>query len=697
MPVAELFTSDQAATTVSAGGTTAPAGGTTETWTVTSSAGFGTAVTGVSQYHVADPALPSEIIAVTNVSGTTWTVTRGAEGTTPAAHAAGFTAQQVAGYAYLASAVQVSGTPAAGQVPAAAGTGNTATWAYAPVDWLNVVTAYGADPAGVADSTTAIGSAITAAASSGQPVYFPAGTYKITAALNWKITGLTVIGAGSGTTTISQATANTPILQVAGSYQDISGLTLTWPSQQTSGQTSSIAVEFGDDTAGSCFQSWFHDLQIQHASTGLAISPAITTVAGMFSCLLQDIAIGNYSYSAINLVGGNGAGANCTGCVFTNIYTQDGSATPAYWPVFLEYWDEVTFHQVNIEHVTLASTDGLALVNVGNAVLAGVHFEEVTQTADQRGLIYVSASSAASRLTAYGVTNRFGSFSGATQNSVFRCNGTNGASIVVDGFLEDSSNTVTTPARYAIDFNSATGVTAYFRSFDTGQVTAQQANASTGDVVSQYNASSTHAGTSSLAPLNLAAGTLLGTAAAGAVEYDGTAWYATAAASSRQVVAADQFQCLSSAYTLTNGTSAQKLFNATSNGALTVQGSTTYFFECSIYVTGLSSSSHTISFGFGGTATFTSVLWNSYAGLSGAGSTTSAAGTSASATAITATTSGTVLQALIKGVLRINAGGTVIPQITQNTASAAASVNAGSYIRLSPAGSGSVTNVGDWS
>ena len=58
---------------------------------------FGAASTGVSQFHVADAAsgASSEIIAVTNVSGTTWTVTRGAESTTPVAHASGFTVYQV--------------------------------------------------------------------------------------------------------------------------------------------------------------------------------------------------------------------------------------------------------------------------------------------------------------------------------------------------------------------------------------------------------------------------------------------------------------------------------------------------------------------------------------------------------------------------------------------------------------------------
>ena len=118
----ELFTADRATTTVSSGGTTAPVSGTQETWTVASSAMFGAASTAVSQFHVADPLAPSEIIAVTNVSGTTWTVTRGAESTTPVVHAAGFTVYQVATAGFLGALM-----PKVTTVVVPAPTGATAT------------------------------------------------------------------------------------------------------------------------------------------------------------------------------------------------------------------------------------------------------------------------------------------------------------------------------------------------------------------------------------------------------------------------------------------------------------------------------------------------------------------------------------------------------------------------------------------
>lgn len=56
------------------------------TLTVTSAAAFPAAVTGTSQFRVI---VGTEIMIVTNVSGTTFTVTRGAESTTAASHSSG--------------------------------------------------------------------------------------------------------------------------------------------------------------------------------------------------------------------------------------------------------------------------------------------------------------------------------------------------------------------------------------------------------------------------------------------------------------------------------------------------------------------------------------------------------------------------------------------------------------------------------
>lgn len=106
----EVFTNYAQTTATSTSGTTAPASGTTETWTVTSSASFPGATTGVTTFHIADPALPGEVIQVTNVSGTTWTVIRGAESTTPVAHATGATFKQVVSAGFLTTLASLGQT-----------------------------------------------------------------------------------------------------------------------------------------------------------------------------------------------------------------------------------------------------------------------------------------------------------------------------------------------------------------------------------------------------------------------------------------------------------------------------------------------------------------------------------------------------------------------------------------------------------
>lgn len=140
----ELFTND-AVTTVASGGTDAPAGGTGESWTVTSSASFPAASNSASpptQFHVADPAAPSEVIAVTNVASTTWTVTRGAESTTPVTHTAGFTVVQVvtagdytAMFPLIPTAVQsgtVTASPGQMVLISTAGSAGTINFPHAP-------------------------------------------------------------------------------------------------------------------------------------------------------------------------------------------------------------------------------------------------------------------------------------------------------------------------------------------------------------------------------------------------------------------------------------------------------------------------------------------------------------------------------------------------------------------------------------
>lgn len=84
-----------AAAVVTAGGTDAPTSGTSESWTLGGGyTSFPTASNSAAQpntFHIYDPLFPGELIAVTLTSGSAWTVTRGAEGSTPVLHSPPFT------------------------------------------------------------------------------------------------------------------------------------------------------------------------------------------------------------------------------------------------------------------------------------------------------------------------------------------------------------------------------------------------------------------------------------------------------------------------------------------------------------------------------------------------------------------------------------------------------------------------------
>jgi len=176
MPV-ELFV-NEATTTVTSGGTTAPAAGTSESWTPATTTGFPTvspAAVPPTQFRIKDPAQPTEKIIVTDSRTTPWTVTRGAEGTTPVAHLSGFTIGHVLTAGALGSFLQLS-----------------------QESRLNVVTMFGADLTGTTDSTTAINNAIAQViANGGGVLYFPAGTYRVNSSLSAiTIPGVRVVGDG---------------------------------------------------------------------------------------------------------------------------------------------------------------------------------------------------------------------------------------------------------------------------------------------------------------------------------------------------------------------------------------------------------------------------------------------------------------------------------------------------------------------
>jgi hypothetical protein len=211
------------------------------------------------------------------------------------------------------------------------------------------------------------------------------------------------------------------------------------------------------------------------------------------------------------------------------------------------------------------------------------------------------------------------------------------------------------------------------------------------------------AGTATVAPLDytIAGSVLKTTPLAGDFEADtnGISYYSHAD-SSRGIMDVEQFINLSGTYTLTSQTAAQKLFNTTTNGALTVKAATTYYFECFYTLSSMSGTSGSFGFAIGGTATLTSIGWNSQS-LKATTQTTAATlqttyNTTAANTTIVSASTQTGGFTKISGYIRVNVAGTIIPQVSLGIA-AAAIVGANSYFRIIPIGTNAVTSVGNWS
>jgi hypothetical protein len=201
--------------------------------------------------------------------------------------------------------------------------------------------------------------------------------------------------------------------------------------------------------------------------------------------------------------------------------------------------------------------------------------------------------------------------------------------------------------------------------------------------------------------LALTTNTLTSPAAAGNIEYSSPIFAATPIGTQRGIVPTQQYYRLDSAYVGSNVNTAQSMFGV----GVTLSASTVYEFEALIHLNKTAgTTSHTISFGFGGIATVNNIQYLCSAAFVGSTAVATADSfkivTVTTSTAVTlATTSATATyMGVIKGTVSVNAGGTFIPQYTLSAAPGGAySTVAGSYIRINPlSASGAATNVGTW-
>lgn len=197
----------------------------------------------------------------------------------------------------------------------------------------------------------------------------------------------------------------------------------------------------------------------------------------------------------------------------------------------------------------------------------------------------------------------------------------------------------------------------------------------------------------------------LGTAVAGAFDYDGKVFYATPQGTQRGVVPGAQFFRLNADLVGANATGAQSLYGV----GVTLSASTVYAFEA-VYALSKSAgtTSHNFGYGFGGTATLNNIGFlvvgasqsSGFGPLAGGSTMVEQWSTSASNTNVSAglTSAAYYHSATIKGTVSVNAGGTFIPQYSCSAAPGGAyTTAAGSYFLIYPIGaSGANVNVGTW-
>jgi len=209
-----------------------------------------------------------EIMLVTGVAGTSWTVERGAEGTTAAAHNNNAAVTAVLTKHSLLNARELDART------------------------------FGATGDGATDDTAALQAALDALAlADGTSLFIPQGTYKITAALEIPFMGARGIrGAGWRLTKIVQYTSNLPVFKTIEENThsiDFGDMTLSYDIQQTSAETAAIALNFrkDGDAGGSGWYYWkVSRLMIEKAHIGIGEGgPGATGSQPIWNCSFDQI------------------------------------------------------------------------------------------------------------------------------------------------------------------------------------------------------------------------------------------------------------------------------------------------------------------------------------------------------------------------------------------------------------------------
>ena len=200
------------------------------------------------------------------------------------------------------------------------------------------------------------------------------------------------------------------------------------------------------------------------------------------------------------------------------------------------------------------------------------------------------------------------------------------------------------------------------------------------------------AGTASVAPLLFTSGTNLTAATAGALEYDGTAFYTTPVTSARGVSPSVMYSIVAAGdFSLVTTSGVQSAF-ATTGDVWTLAATTSYLFEGQYLITHTTTTcTCAMAFASGGGGSVTSIAYTALSVIQSAANNAPAAASMTyvnqiSSTVVAATsTDGWAIR--FRGILRTNAAGTITPQVAWSANTTAPLMKVNSFITFTPIGS----------